>query len=140
MTSQISMLTEPTDEQLLAAAAVLKPVRHQEVLLCVSNLERGFPPTKVGELLHWLDKHLATIPAALRDTACLTFESIDSDELVAQLKYTRPETEDEFAQRVRTQAVLNRRIERGQRRQYEFLRAKFETSGCTEPGKNGHPV
>lgn len=95
-----------------------------------SLLDGGkYEPDSVGDVIDWLTKLLASIPAEHQASARFEVESYseyDSDKAVVRVTYTRPETDEELAERIAEEKERRQRNEAQERRQLDALKAKYE--------------
>lgn len=88
----------------------------------------GLPTENLADVIKWLGKKLAEIPAEHRDSAMLDFTSDSEGSRNAEIYYYRKETDEEVAERVRTTQASAARSAAHERAVFEALKAKYEPS------------
>jgi hypothetical protein len=72
----------------------------------------GDPPESLGEFVHWIQEKYESIPEEFRESGVLDMYA-DDNSLYFEIRYSRPETEEEEATRLRTEkARVNAQRER----------------------------
>lgn len=89
-----------------------------------------WPPTNIAEFSDWLQSKINSIPEEFRGNAEIEIGThamdFDYTALKIEIYYTRPETDEEFAQRNSEEAKRAAREEEAQaRKMYEQLRKRF---------------
>jgi hypothetical protein len=77
-----------------------------------------------------LQEIVASVPVQYQSSVCVSIEAnggYNGDQVVVQIYYTRPETDDEAIARIQQDAIRNQFHEDRERSLYEQLRKKFET-------------
>ena len=124
---------QPTEAQLRAAADHLHRRDPQVVLREAQNdCDASYPPENAVALQAWLAEALAEVPEEFRADAKVEFgaeSGYDGDvNRTMKFYYRRPETEEEFADRVHARALNILRDEARERQMFERLQAKFGKS------------
>jgi hypothetical protein len=73
--------------------------------------DAAYPPADLAEHIAWLQQQLAAIPAEHRDTAELAYEAPESCEQTngwLYIRYRRPETPEELAERLAAKQARER--------------------------------